>query len=77
MTAELINDYKDGELNLDVILHQPKAGETVEVKVLDAGKVIYNQKKTVSSPTDTLFSQQQIFRMHVPGMPKRPIPIHW
>ena len=61
MTAELINDYKDGELNLDVILHQPKAGETVEVKVLDAGKVIYNQKKTVSSPTDTLFSQQQIF----------------
>lgn len=61
MTAELINDYKDGELNLDVILHQPKAGETVEVKVLDAGKVIYNRKKTVSSPTDTLFSQQQIF----------------
>ena len=49
MTAELINDYKDGELNLDVILHQPKAGETVEVKVLDAGKVIYNQKKTVFS----------------------------
>ena len=30
MTAELINNYKDGELKLDVFLHRPKAGETVE-----------------------------------------------
>lgn len=61
MTAELVNDYKDGELNLDVLLHQPKVGETVEVKVLDGSKVIYNQKKSIASATDTLFSQQQIF----------------
>lgn len=61
MTAELINNYKDGELKLDVKLHQPKTGETVEVKVLDAGKTIYDQKKTVSSANDTLFTQQQIF----------------
>ena len=61
MTSELINGYKDGELKLNVLLHQPKAGETVEVKVLDAGKTIYNQKKTVASANDTLFSEQQIF----------------
>jgi len=61
MTAELINNYQDGELNLDVSLHQPTTGETVEVKVLDEDKVIYNRKKTIASATDTLFSQQQIF----------------
>ena len=61
MTAELVNDYKDGELNLDVLLHQPKVGESVEVKVLDKGKEIYNRKKSITSITDTLFSQQEIF----------------
>lgn len=53
--------YKDGELNLDVLLHQPKVGESVEVKVLDKGKEIYNRKKSITSITDTLFSQQEIF----------------
>ena len=61
MTSELVNDYKDGKLQLDVILHRPQPGETVEVKVLDKDKVIYNRKKTVASPADTLFSQQQLF----------------
>ena len=55
MTAELINNYKDGELKLDVFLHWPKAGETVEVKV------IYDRKKSITSATDTLFTQQQVF----------------
>lgn len=61
MTSELINGYKDGELKLNVLLHQPKAGETVEIKVLDDGKTIFNQKKTVASANDTLFSEKQIF----------------
>ena len=61
MTAELINNYKDGELKLDVFLHRPKAGETVEVKVMDRDKVIYDRKKSIASATDTLFTQQQVF----------------
>lgn len=61
MTAELINNYKDGELKLDVFLHRPKAGETVEVKVMDKDKVIYDRKKSITSATDTLFTQQQVF----------------
>ena len=61
MTSELINGYKDGELKLNVLLHQPKAGETVKIKVLDEGKTIYDQKKTVASANDTLFTGQQIF----------------
>ena len=61
MTAELINNYKDGELKLDVFLHRPKAGETVEIKVMDKDKVIYDRKKSITSATDTLFTQQQVF----------------
>ena len=61
MTAELVNDYKDGELDLDILLHQPKVGESVEVKVLDEGREIYNRKKSITFTTDTLFSQQEIF----------------
>lgn len=61
MTAELINNYKDGKLKLDVFLHWPKAGETVEVKVMDKDKVIYDRKKSITSATDTLFTQQQVF----------------
>lgn len=61
MTAELVNGYKDGELKLDVLLHQPQAGETVAVKVMDGTKVLYEQQKSVVSVTDTLFSLQQLF----------------
>ena len=61
MTAELVNGYKDGELYLDVLLHQPKAGETVEVKVMDGEAVAYDQKKTLTSATDTLFTIEKMF----------------
>ncbi|WP_418987215.1 glycoside hydrolase family 2 TIM barrel-domain containing protein [Bacteroides heparinolyticus] len=61
MTSELVNNYKDGELKLDVLLHRPKTGQTVEVKVLDADGVIYRQKKTAASAADTLFALQQQF----------------
>lgn len=61
MTAELVNGYKDGELKLDVTLHQPEAGETVAVKVMDGTNVLLEQKKSVASATDTLFSLQQLF----------------
>lgn len=61
MTAELVNGYKDGELYLDILLHQPKAGETVEVKVMDGEAVAYDQKKTLTSATDTLFTIGEMF----------------
>lgn len=61
MNAELVNDFKDGALNLDLFLHQPKAGDAVEVKVLDGDKVIHKEKKTVATPADTLFTQQKVF----------------
>lgn len=61
LTADLANEYKDGNLSLDVFLHQPQSGGAVEVKVLDKGEVIYTQKHTTASTSDTLFSVQHIF----------------
>lgn len=61
MTADLVNGYRDGELKLDITLHRPNAGEQVEVKVMDEGKVLFEQKKSVASATDTLFSPRHLF----------------
>lgn len=61
LSAGLTHAYKDGEMNLKVMLRQPKAGETVEVKVLDKDRVIYQAKKVLSSSADTVFSQRHLF----------------
>lgn len=61
MTAGLVNRYTDGDFNLEVILNQPKQGETLEVKVIDNGVTIYEDKNIVESASDTLFSTQKLF----------------
>ena len=55
LVAGLTNGYKDGDFNLDITLHKPHPGGTVEVKVMDKGNVIYQHKKEITSATDTLF----------------------
>ena len=45
LVAGLTNGYKDGDFNLDITLHKPHPGGTVEVKVMDKGNVIYQHKK--------------------------------
>ncbi len=61
LVAGLVNNYKDGDFNLDITLHKPQPGETVEVKVMDKGNVIYQNKKEITSATDTLFTQKHLF----------------
>ena len=61
MTAGLINEYTDGDFNLEVKLNKPKQGETLEVKIIDNGVTIYEDKKTIKSASDTLFSTQKLF----------------
>ena len=47
LTSELVNGYKDGDFNLSVILNQPRKGQRVEVKVLNADNSVLfaNEKK--------------------------------
>lgn len=61
LTAGLINQYKDGDFNLDIIINQPEAGHSVEVKVLDKDKVLFTQKKDFKQNTDTLFAISHLF----------------
>lgn len=41
MVVGLINGYKDGDFNLDIIFYKFYLGGIVEVKVMDKGNVIY------------------------------------
>lgn len=61
LVADLVNRYQDGSFNLDVKLHQPKQGEVVEVKVLRSGKTVFENKKRITAPSDTLISLKQLF----------------
>lgn len=61
LTSELTDQYTNGDFNLDVWLKNPQRGQTVEVKVLDAGNVLLNEKKSIASATDTLFTVKKIF----------------
>lgn len=54
MNAQLVNGYSEGQLDLDVKMHQPQAGATVEVKVMDGKKAIYEQRLQVAGAADTL-----------------------
>lgn len=77
LVAGLTNGYKDGDFNLNITLHKPHPGGTVEVKVMNKGNVIYQHKKEITSATDTLFAQKHLFPPYCLGMPKHPIFIHW
>lgn len=72
LTAGLVNRYKDGDFNLEVALNKPKQGETVEVKVIDNGSVIYQHKNIIKSSADTLLTQQNLFSVVKPWSAETP-----
>ncbi len=61
LTAGLTNKYKDGKLELDIMLHQPQTGGRMEVKVFDKKTTILHDKKTFTASNDTLHSIKHLF----------------
>ncbi len=61
LIAGLVNRYLDGDFNLELKLNQPKAGEALEVKIIDNGVTIYQHKDIVKSVSDTLFNIRKLF----------------
>ncbi|MGM9699790.1 MAG: glycoside hydrolase family 2 TIM barrel-domain containing protein [Prevotella sp.] len=58
----LINDYRDGEFNLNVSLASPNRGMTIEAKVLSAdGKTLFKASRRISSSADTLLTFAKTF----------------
>lgn len=78
LTAELINQYKDGDFDVNITLNQPQQGQCVEFKLLDAkGNALYTQDKEIKNNTDTLLSGKNYLRMLWHGQPKHLIFTHW
>lgn len=61
MTSLLVNGYRDGQIDLDVMLKSPVAGETTVVKVLDEGRTVFEKRHIAASTTDSLFSVTRLF----------------
>lgn len=41
LTTELINQYKDGDFDVNITLNQPQQGQRVEFKLLDAKVILF------------------------------------
>ena len=62
LQAGLVHDYKDGELNLDLILRGMQTGNRVEAKILDEhNKTILYKEFKIRNTTDSVFSIHRIF----------------
>ena len=73
LTAELVNAYKDGDFDLDVVLNHPQQGQRVEVKLLDAAnKVFFSKEKNISSTVDTLFTVEKFVKDALPWTAETP-----
>lgn len=62
LVADLINNYKDGNLNLDIELFNPQKGSAIEVKIIDNNNVIYETKKDISSTNDAIININKTFK---------------
>ena len=73
LTAELVNAYKDGDFDLDVVLNRPQQGQRVEVKLLDAAnKVFFSKEKNISSTVDTVFTVEKFVKDALPWTAETP-----
>lgn len=62
LTAELANDYRDGDFRLEVKLATFTAPHVVQVKIKDEnGKPLYTHQEAIDTPTDSVFQIEQIF----------------
>ncbi len=73
LTAELVHKYKDGDFGVELLLHQPNMGTSVELKVLDTkGKLLLVQEKTIENQSDTLWRVQKCLNEVLPWNAETP-----
>lgn len=61
LVADLTNNYKDGDFNLDIELYNPQVGSAIEVKIIDNNNVVYKTKKDISSSSDATINIKNTF----------------
>ena len=73
LTAEMVNAYKDGDLDLDVVLNKPQQGQRVEVKLLDAAnQVFFSKDKQINGSADTIFTVEKFVKDALPWTAETP-----
>lgn len=62
LTAGLINNYADGDFRLETLIHAPRQGQTVEIKVMNGTQTLLSERKTLGADTllTTQFVQPQV-----------------
>lgn len=61
LVAGLTNSYQDGDFNVDILLHNPQSGHSVEVTLFDGEATMHSFHKRVGSVSDTTVSFSAIF----------------
>lgn len=61
LISGLTNNYKDGDFNLDLIIHNPKRGYSVDVTILDNNEKIAGFKNRLKSSGDSVITLFKIF----------------
>lgn len=73
LTAEMVNAYKDGDFDLDVVLNEPQQGQRVEVKLLDAAnQVFFSKDKQINGSADTIFTVEKFVKDALPWTAETP-----
>ena len=62
LVADLVNQYKDGQLNLNIEVENPQPNHKIEVKVLDENRVIHSEVKQLAAANERKLSIQQLFK---------------
>ncbi len=69
----LVNNYKDGAFDLDVMMLHPVKGQKVDVKVLGInGKPLMTTSRSITAATDTLLHFAQLFKNVLPWNAETP-----
>lgn len=56
LNSPLANGYKDGEMDLTIKMHQPKAGECIDVRLSDKSGYIWETSKKIDNISDSIYS---------------------
>lgn len=66
LATPLLNGYRDGDMNLEIKMANPVAGEMVSVNLRNSEGIIWNASKTLDSSADTLIHFHHIVEGALP-----------
>lgn len=72
LESPLVNSYSDGDMSLDVKMHKPLKGETVDVKLSDGTREIWRESHRISGDSDSILPFRHLVKGAVPWNAENP-----